>query len=97
MNFVEDGRENALHIHQNISIPEAKDHESLFFEPIVAFCIVLLLRTCCMLATVQLNNYADVKGDEVHNVGAYGELASEFHSCELSRTKPPPKRSLSIR
>ena len=97
MDRVKDHRENAIHVQQNVGVPETKDQEPLFLKPAITCCIALTLRKCRMLTAVEFDDDTDVEGDEIHDMRPDGCLAPELDSKNLVTTEPSPKLSLCIR
>ena len=94
---VKNPRENAIHVQQNISVPETKDQEPLLLKPAIARCIVLMLRKRSVLTAVEFDDDTQRERHKIHDMRSDGCLTSEFDFQDLLSTKHSPELSLCIR
>ena len=87
--------QHALHVLQDVRVPEAKHTIALSFQPYGA--TPIRLRLPIVLPAVELHDQPVVDAEEVHEVGPNRHLATELVAVEASGAQAPPQGPLCIR
>ena len=86
--------QDAVHIGQNLVVPEADHSPALAFEPDSAFEVLWIVR---VLPAIELDDYLSFDAGEIGDVPSDRMLATEFEPVELPIPNTEPKTLFSLR
>jgi hypothetical protein len=85
--------QNAIHIFQNVMIPESQDTVVVLRQPSVTDAIRFAVS---MLSAIDLNNHPRFPTDEIDDIGTNRLLANKLTVFKRSRAQPIPQAQFGV-